>query len=514
METSSQEVGVLQQVTLIAELLSVVGKYMSAAQLNDIQRAYELASNAHAGQFRLSGEDYICHPVSVAIILSGMKMDADCIMAALLHDVLEDTDVTYNELSEQFNEDVAGLVDAVSKLTKINFKTREEAQAENTRKMFLAMAKDIRVIIIKLSDRLHNMQTIGVMKPASRRRIAKETLDIYAPIAQRLGMHECRLELEDLSFGAIFPRRRAVILKGLMAARGNRKEMLHKLEDALVARFIDTDFSSLIKGREKNLYSIYQKMKRQKIPFNDVLDVYAFRIIVDEPEQCYQALGVAHSLYKPVPGKFKDYIALPKSNGYQSLHTVLVGPFGVPVEVQIRTREMDQVAESGIAAHWLYKTTDVSHDVQLRAHEWLKNLLETQKGDGDSFEFIDNLKVDLFPKEIFVFSPKGKIIKLPVGSTAVDFAFAVHTDVGMICAGVKVNRQMEPLHTVLRNGQTVEIVTSDFAVCNPNWLNFVVTNKARHAIRNHLKEFRERDAIALGGQLLNDELRVAGTSFD
>ena len=478
------------------------------------QTALLVASEAHAGQYRLSGEDYICHPVSVALILSHMKMDVDCIMAAIMHDLLEDTDTTYEELASLFNDDVAGLVDAVSKLTKINFKTREEAQAENMRKMFLAMAKDLRVIIIKLADRLHNMRTIKVMKPASRRRIAKETLDIYAPIAHRLGMHEFRLELEDLSFEAMFPRRRAIINKSIKKARGNRKEVVDKVEKLLVEKFLDTDFPGVIYGREKNLYSVYRKMKRQNIPFNEVFDVYAFRVIVETIEQCYQALGLLHNLFKPVPGRFKDYIALPKTNGYQSLHTVLVGPFGVPIELQIRTLEMDRLAESGIAAHWLYKTTDVAHDAKVRAHEWLRNLLETQKGSDDSFEFIDTLKVDLFPTEIFVFSPKGKIVKLPKGSTAVDFAFAVHTDIGMACAGVKINRIMEPLHTVLRNGQTIEIMTSDFAVCNPNWLNFVVTNKARHAIRNHLKEFKERDAIRLGGQLLNTEFKSVGLNFD
>ncbi|ORU91234.1 MAG: (p)ppGpp synthetase [Cycloclasticus sp. symbiont of Poecilosclerida sp. N] len=513
MAVSQKKENVLSQETLMSELLSVVGAYSSRKQLRKIQQAYQVASSAHLGQFRLSGEDYICHPVSVALILSHMKMDADCIMAAIMHDIVEDTDVTLDELAENFNKDVSSLVAAVSKLTKINFKSREEAQAENMRKMFLAMAKDLRVIIIKLADRLHNMRTIGFMKPASRRRIAKETLEIYAPIAHRLGMHEFRLELEDLSFAAIFPYRKEAIANGVMKARGHRKEMLEKLEQTLVARFVNTDFPGVIKGREKNLYGIYQKMKRQSIPFNEVFDVYAFRVIVETPEQCYQALGVLHALYKPVPGKFKDYIALPKSNGYQSLHTVLVGPFGVPVEIQIRTLAMDQVAESGISAHWLYKTTDVFGDSQVGAHEWLRTLLETQKNEADSFAFIDNLKVDLFPKEIFVFSPKGEIVKLPAGSTAVDFAFAVHTDIGMACAGVKVNRQMEPLHTVLRNGQTVEIMTSDFAVCNPNWLNFVTTNKARNAIRHHLKEFKERDAIALGGQLLNDELKESGVTF-
>lgn len=494
--------------------MSVLSEYLSQEQLDQVHQAYQVASEAHAGQYRLSGEDYICHPVSVALILSHMKMDVDCIMAAIMHDLLEDTDTTYEELASLFNDDVAGLVDAVSKLTKINFKTREEAQAENMRKMFLAMAKDLRVIIIKLADRLHNMRTIKVMKPASRRRIAKETLDIYAPIAHRLGMHEFRLELEDLSFEAMFPRRRAIINKSIKKARGNRKEVVDKVEKLLVEKFLDTDFPGVIYGREKNLYSVYRKMKRQNIPFNEVFDVYAFRVIVETIEQCYQALGLLHNLFKPVPGRFKDYIALPKTNGYQSLHTVLVGPFGVPIELQIRTLEMDRLAESGIAAHWLYKTTDVAHDAKVRAHEWLRNLLETQKGSDDSFEFIDTLKVDLFPTEIFVFSPKGKIVKLPKGSTAVDFAFAVHTDIGMACAGVKINRIMEPLHTVLRNGQTIEIMTSDFAVCNPNWLNFVVTNKARHAIRNHLKEFKERDAIRLGGQLLNAEFKSVGLNFD
>ncbi|MFT6217971.1 MAG: RelA/SpoT family (p)ppGpp synthetase [Cycloclasticus pugetii] len=504
----------LPQTALLAELMSVLSEYLSQEQLDQVHQAYQVASEAHAGQYRLSGEDYICHPVSVALILSHMKMDVDCIMAAIMHDLLEDTDTTYEELASLFNDDVAGLVDAVSKLTKINFKTREEAQAENMRKMFLAMANDLRVIIIKLADRLHNMRTIKVMKPASRRRIAKETLDIYAPIAHRLGMHEFRLELEDLSFEAMFPRRRAIINKSIKKARGNRKEVVDKVEKLLVEKFLDTDFPGVIYGREKNLYSVYRKMKRQNIPFNEVFDVYAFRVIVETVEQCYQALGLLHNLFKPVPGRFKDYIALPKTNGYQSLHTVLVGPFGVPIELQIRTLEMDRLAESGIAAHWLYKTTDVAHDAKVRAHEWLRNLLETQKGSDDSFEFIDALKVDLFPTEIFVFSPKGKIVKLPKGSTAVDFAFAVHTDIGMACAGVKINRIMEPLHTVLRNGQTIEIMTSDFAVCNPNWLNFVVTNKARHAIRNHLKEFKERDAIRLGGQLLNAEFKSVGLNFD
>ncbi|PHS72390.1 MAG: bifunctional GTP diphosphokinase/guanosine-3',5'-bis(diphosphate) 3'-diphosphatase [Cycloclasticus sp.] len=514
MESGLNKQHTLPQDNLMGDLMSAISEYLPKEQLHDVERAYELASGAHAGQFRLSGEDYICHPVSVALILSEMKMDADCIMAAIMHDVIEDTPVTLDDVKEQFNEDVAGLVDAVSKLTQINFKSRKEAQAENMRKMFLAMTEDLRVIIIKLSDRLHNMRTIGAMKPESKRRIARETLDIYAPIANRLGMHEYRLELEDLSFEAMFPRRREIILKSIKKARGNRKEIIGKIEDELIGRFKDTEFPALIKGREKNLYSIYRKMKQQKIPFDEVFDVYAYRVVVDTAGECYQALGVLHDLYGPVPGKFKDYIALPKSNGYQSLHTILVGPYGVPIELQIRTAEMDKLAESGIAAHWLYKTDGITNAAQVSAHEWLRNLLETQKNSDDSYEFMDTLKVDLFPQEIFVFTPKGKIVKLPKGSTCVDFAFAVHTDVGMACAGAKVNRKMEPLHTALRNGQTVDIVTSDFAVCNPGWLNFVVTNKARNSIRNHLKEFKERDAVSLGGQLLNEELKEAGLSFD
>ncbi|ORU89431.1 MAG: (p)ppGpp synthetase [Cycloclasticus sp. symbiont of Poecilosclerida sp. M] len=502
----------LPQDELIDDLSKAISEYLDKDQVKQVVDAYHYAGKAHAGQFRLSGEDYICHPVSVAIILSKMKMDADCIMAAILHDVLEDTDSTFEDLAQHFNGSVASLVEAVSKLTKIDFKTREHAQAESMRKMFLAMTKDLRVIIIKLADRLHNMRTIGVMKPASQRRIARETLELYAPIANRLGMHDFRLELEDLSFKARFPRRREIIEKRIKSERGNRKEVLDKIEQELKVCSEKAGFSCEIKGREKNLYSIYRKMYRQRISFSEVFDVYAFRIIVGTVAQCYQALGLLHNLYRPVPGKFKDYIALPKSNGYQSLHTVLLAPFGVPVEMQIRTIEMDGVAESGIAAHWLYKTDGISHTMKAQADEWLRNLLETQKNKDDGYEFVDDLKVDLFPQELYVFTPKGRIVKLPQGATTVDFAFSVHTDVGMTCAGAKVNRRMEPLHTALRNGQTVEIITSDFAVCNPSWLNFVVTNKARNAIRNYLKELKEGDAISLGGQLLNAELKELRTN--
>lgn len=514
MTTTSRERPTLLQDELMQTLITNVSEYMSDEQTNLVHKAYEVGSEAHSGQRRVSGEDYICHPISVALILTDMKMDVDCIVAAILHDVIEDTDRTFDDLESMFNADVATLVEAVTKLTRIDFKSRKEAQAENMRKMFLAMAKDLRVIVIKLADRLHNMRTIGSMRPESKRRIAKETLDIYAPIAHRLGMHDFRLELEDLSFNAMFPRRREVLEKSIKAARGNRKEVVEKIQDVLIDTFKETDFAGVIKGREKNLYGVYQKMKSQRIPFSEVYDVYAFRVIVSTEDECYRAIGILHGLYKPVPGKFKDYIALPKSNGYQSLHTVLAGPYGAPIELQVRTLGMDRLAESGIAAHWLYKSDGIENTAQSQAHEWLRNLLDLQKKSDDSYEFIDMLKVDLFPQEVYVFTPKGKIIKLPRGSTAVDFAFFVHTDVGMACAGAKINRRLEPLHTVLRNGQTVDIVTSDFAVCNPNWLNFVVTTKARNAIRHHLKEFKERDAIALGGQLLNAEFSEMGLSFD
>ncbi|PCI68479.1 MAG: bifunctional GTP diphosphokinase/guanosine-3',5'-bis(diphosphate) 3'-diphosphatase [Piscirickettsiaceae bacterium] len=513
MTATSPERPALLQDDLMQTLIETISVYMSDEQISLVKKAYTVGSEAHSGQRRMSGEDYICHPISVALILTEMKMDADCIVAAILHDVIEDTDRTFDDLESMFNVDVATLVDAVTKLTQIDFKSRKEAQAENMRKMFLAMAKDLRVIVIKLADRLHNMRTIGVMRPNSKRRIARETLDIYAPIAHRLGMHDFRLELEDLSFNAMFPRRREVLAKSIKAARGNRKEVVEKIQDVLIDTFNDTDFAAVIKGREKNLYSIYHKMKSQRISFSEVYDVYAFRVIVSSVDECYRAIGILHGLYKPIPGKFKDYIALPKSNGYQSLHTILAGPYGVPIELQVRTLEMDRLAESGIAAHWLYKTEGAVNAAQSQAHEWLRNLLEMQKASDDSYEFIDTLKVDLFPQEVYVFTPKGKIIKLPRGATAVDFAFFVHTDVGMTCAGAKINRRLEPLHTPLRNGQTVDIITSDFAVCNPNWLNFVVTAKARNAIRHHLKEFKERDAIALGGQLLDAEFSEMNMSL-
>jgi GTP pyrophosphokinase/guanosine-3',5'-bis(diphosphate) 3'-pyrophosphohydrolase len=448
----------------------------------------------------------------VALILAEMCMDAKGIMAAIMHDVIEDTSVTKEQLREQFGDEVAELVDGVTKLGQLDCKSRAEAQAQNVRKMFLAMVKDLRVIMVKLADRLHNMRTLGIMSASRRRRIARETLDIYAPIASRLGMNEMRLELEDLGFAAMYPMRARILEQAVKKARGNRKEVVATVESSISKRLRDAGLTHCeVMGREKHLYSLYQKMRHKRVPFAEVYDVYAFRVIADSVDECYRALGIAHNLYKPVPGRFKDYIAVPKANGYQSLHTVLVGPYGQPLEIQIRTRAMHHLAESGIAAHWLYKSEhEQSTYSQARAHEWLRDLLEIQKSAGDSMEFLDNLKVDLFQQEVYVFTPKGRIVKLPRDATIVDFAYAVHTDVGNSCVSARIDRQLAPLQTVLENGQTVEIITAPWARPNPLWLNFVATAKARAAIRNYLRNFKKQEGIALGRRLLEKELDELG----
>jgi guanosine-3',5'-bis(diphosphate) 3'-pyrophosphohydrolase len=492
---------------LVERLQNTLVGYLEAEQVAQCMRAYEFGEAAHLGQFRKSGEPYICHPVSVAIILAEMRMDADGITAAILHDVIEDTGISKSELAIQFNNEVAELVDGVTKLSKIENQSHAEAQAENVRKMFLAMAKDLRVIIVKLADRLHNMQTLGVMLPPKKRRIARETLDIYAPIANRLGMNSIRHKLEGLSFEAMYPWRFAVLNHAIKKARGNRRKMIDNIENTIKARLEAADFPAAVVGREKNIYSIYKKMVKKKIPLADVFDVYAFRIYCDDVDGCYRILGMMHNLYKPLPGRFKDYIALPKENGYQSLHSVLIGPYGVPIEVQIRTHEMHRMSESGIAAHWLYKSdSDKTRNFQALAKEWLKDLLEIQKSAGDSLEFIDNLKVDLFPQEVFVFTPKGSIIKLPRGSTIVDYAYAVHTDLGNSCVSAKIDKQIISLQTKLESGVTVEIIRGEHARPNPLWLNYVVTARARTAIRNRLKHIEEKDALGLGKRLLENEL--------
>ena len=492
---------------LVKRLCDTLASYLDAEHVAQCVRAYEFGAAAHAGQFRKSGEPYICHPIAVAISLAEIRMDADGITAAILHDVIEDTGVSKQELARQFNNEVAELVDGVTKLTKIDNKSHAEAQGENVRKMFLAMAKDLRVIIVKLADRLHNMETLGVMQPPKKRRIARETLDIYAPIANRLGMNTMRHKLEGLSFEAMYPFRYAVLSSNIKKARGNRSKMIDTIENNIRARLQEAPFPCDVMGREKNIYSIYKKMVKKKIPLADVFDVYAFRIYCDDVDACYRVLGMMHNLYKPIPGRFKDYIALPKENGYQSLHSVLIGPYGVPIEVQIRTHEMHRMSESGIAAHWLYKSdTDKTRNFQAIANEWLKNLLEIQKSAGDSLEFIDNLKVDFFPQEVFVFTPNGAIIKLPRGSTIVDFAYAVHTDLGNACVSARIDKQLIPLQTQLESGVTVEIITAEHARPNPLWINYVITARARTAIRNRLKHIEGEEALGLGRRLLENEL--------
>lgn len=500
---------------LIHRLSSISETYLNSEQVAEVARACNFGAEAHAGQFRISGEPYICHPLSVAIILADMRMDCKGVMAGILHDVIEDTSVSKEQLSQQFGEEVAELVDGVSKLTQLDSKSSLEAQAENVRKMFLATARDLRVIMVKLADRVHNMRTLGVMPTETRRRIARETLEIYAPIAQRLGMNRVRLELEDRGFSCLYPMRSKVLKHAVQKARGNRKEVLTTVEVTINQRLSESGLECEVLGREKHLRSIYEKMLNKTISFKEVFDVYAFRIIVNEVADCYRALGVMHNLHKPIPGRFKDYIALPKANGYQSLHTVLIGPFGIPIEIQIRTLKMHRIAESGIAAHWLYKIdSEQENSTQARAHEWLHDLLEMQKTAGNSLEFIENLKVDLFSHELYVFTPQGQIIKLPRGATVIDFAYAVHTDIGNTCVSARVDRRIAPVQTKLENGQTVEVITADWARPNPLWLNYVVTAKARSAIRNFLRNFKRQEAINLGRCLLDRELNAQGTSLD
>jgi RelA/SpoT family (p)ppGpp synthetase len=500
---------------LIRRLCLSLSGYLDQTQIDQCIHAYEVGAAAHAGQFRKSGEAYICHPVSVAISLAEMHMDANGIMAAILHDVIEDTPVSKKELADKFGKEVAELVDGVTKLTKINSKSHAETQAENVRKMFLAMAIDLRVIIVKLADRLHNMQTLGVMPAEKKRRIARETLDIYAPIANRLGMNNIRQKLEALSFEAMYPMRHAILNKAVKKARGNRRKIVDIIENTIKNRLEQAALSCEVIGREKHVYSIYKKMLTKKVSLDDVFDVYAFRIFCDDVDTCYRVLGIMHNLYKPIPGRFKDYVALPKANGYQSLHSILMGPYGVPIEIQIRTHEMHRMSESGIAAHWLYKSDDdKAKKFQDRANEWLRDLLEIQKSAGDSLEFIDNLKVDLFPQEVFVFTPQGTIVKLPRGATIIDFAYAVHTDVGNACVSARIDKQLVPLQTKLENGFTVEVITASWARPNPLWLNYVITAKARSGIRNYLKNFKQQEAINLGRRLLEKELKTMQLQLD
>ncbi|MCQ4319437.1 bifunctional GTP diphosphokinase/guanosine-3',5'-bis pyrophosphate 3'-pyrophosphohydrolase [Stutzerimonas stutzeri] len=500
----------------IDALADRLSTYLGADQVNLVRRAYFYAEQAHDGQRRRSGEAYVTHPLAVANILADMHMDHQSLMAAMLHDVIEDTGIAKEALTAQFGETVAELVDGVSKLTQMKFETKAEAQAENFQKMAMAMARDIRVILVKLADRLHNMRTLEVLAGEKRRRIAKETLEIYAPIANRLGMHAMRVEFEDLGFKAMYPMRSERIRAAVRRARGNRNEIVEKIEQSLIHCLERDGLEGEIVGREKHLYSIYKKMRGKRKAFNEIMDVYAFRIVVDKVDTCYRVLGAVHSLYKPLPGRFKDYIAIPKANGYQSLHTTLFGMHGVPIEIQIRTREMEEMANNGIAAHWLYKSNgeETAKGTHARARQWVKGVLELQERAGNSLEFIESVKIDLFPDEVYVFTPKGSIMELPKGSTAVDFAYAVHTDVGNTCIACRVNRRLAPLSQALESGCTVEIVTAPGARPNPAWLNFVVTGKARTHIRHALKLQRRSESINLGERLLNKALAGFDTSLE
>jgi GTP diphosphokinase / guanosine-3',5'-bis(diphosphate) 3'-diphosphatase len=494
---------------LISDLCGMLESYLEPEQVQEVYRAYLFGAEAHDGQHRMSGEPYIYHPIAAARILAELRLDHKSIIAAILHDVIEDTPTAKEQIATEFGSDVAELVDGVSKLTQIEFESHAEAQAENFRKMILAMVRDIRVILVKLADRLHNMRTLDVMRPDKRRRIARETLDIYAPIANRLGINALRVELEDLGFAALYPLRYKVLRQAVMRARGHRKEVLNKIETAIKRRMRQEKLSGRILSREKHLYSLYRKIRDKTLSFEEIYDVYAFRIVVSDVDTCYRVLGVMHNLFKPVPGKFKDYIAIPKANGYQSLHTILFGPYGVPIEVQIRTEEMDRVAEAGVAAHWVYKSGEESLDqMHAGAREWMRELLEMQKRAGNSLEFLENVKIDLFPDAVYVFTPAGEIMKLPHGATVVDFAYAVHTDIGNTCIAARVNRQLVALRTRLHSGQTVEIVTAEGAHPSPAWLGFVVSAKARSNIRHYQKSLKREEAAELGQRMLNRALSV------
>lgn len=495
--------------TIDSRLTLILKEYLQPEEIDLVWKAYRLSNKAHEGQKRSSGEDYISHPVSVACIAAKFHLDAASIQAALLHDVVEDTQVTLEDIATQFSPQVAKIVEGLSKLDKIHFNDATHAQAENFRKMLLAMSQDVRVILIKLADRLHNMQTLEHLKPEKRLRIAQETIDIYSPIANRLGLNSMYQELEDLAFRYIHPLRYKTIHKAILSARGNRKEVVGKILDDINTKLKGFKIKATVSGREKNESSIHRKMIKKHTSFSQINDIYAFRVIVEDEKDCYLALGALHSLYKPIAGKFKDYLAIPKANGYQSLHTTLFGPFGTPLEVQIRTESMHNLAEAGVAAHWLYKTND-THITQLQqqTNQWLKKLLEIQSDESDSLEFLEHLKIDLFPDEVYVFTPKGKILALPKGSTVIDFAYAVHSDVGNHAVAAKINQTLVPLREEIVTGDHIEVMTAPLAKPNPAWLNFVITGKARSQIRGYLRNAESNDLIILGYSMLNNALKA------
>lgn len=489
--------------------------YLPEDQIEIIKDAVEFATIAHEGQYRRSGEPYVTHPIAVAGIIADMRLDHHAVVSALLHDVIEDTHFTKEDITERYSKVVAEIVDGISKISAIQFESKAEAQAVSFRKMILAMTKDIRVILVKLADRLHNMRTLGVLRREKRKRIAQETLGIYSPIANRLGMNNLRVEYEDLCFQAIYPLRSKRIQQAVKRTRGHRKEIISTVEAAIRKSTESHKIQAKIVGREKHLYSIYSKMRIHRKPFEQIMDVFGFRIVVDSIDECYRCLGLMHQLYPPIPGRFKDYIAIPKSNGYQSIHTTLKGPSGTPIEIQIRTEEMNEVANNGIASHWIYKSNnDFGQDAQRRADSWLASLVEMQKNIGDPMEFVENFKFDLFPEEVYVFTPKGGIFELPYGATAVDFAYAVHTDIGNSCVTVRADDQLIPLSAALESGQTVQIITSPTAIPNPSWLKFVVTGKARSSIKHYLKTQESAESEQLGERLLDKALNAQGASLE
>ncbi len=501
------------KVVSLAPLTEMLSAYLGPADIKRVKEAYRFSDEAHLGHFRASGDAYISHPIAVAEICAGMKLDANAIMAALLHDVIEDQGVTKQQLLEKFGAQVADLVDGLSKLDRLQFRDSQEAQAENFRKMLLAMARDVRVILVKLADRLHNMRTLGALAAPKRRRIAKETLEIYTPIAHRLGLNTMYRDLQDLSFMHLYPLRYQALRKAILAARGNRREVVGKTLEAVRGALPAAGIRAEVYGREKTMYGVYRKMQEKKLSFSQVLDVYGFRIVVPDHASCYLTLGALHALFKPVASKFKDYIAIPKMNGYQSLHTTVLGPFGTPVEFQVRTQDMHRVAESGVAAHWLYKNNEET-DVQPHTSQWIQSLLDIQSQTGDAAEFLEHIKGDLFPETVYVFTPMSKIISLPRGSTPIDFAYQIHTDIGNTCIAARINGELSPLRAELSSGDVVEVVTSPQSRPNPNWLNFVRTGRARSEIRHYLKTMKFEESAALGRRLLEQALKQVDRDVD
>lgn len=491
----------------IDALSKKLSDYLEPKQIEQVNKAFEFANEAHSGQFRTSGDPYVSHPIAVANILSSFHMDEDSLSAAMLHDVIEDCGVPKKVIEEQFNKNVANLVDGVSKLDQLNITSRTEAYAENFQKMILAMAKDIRVIVVKLADRLHNMRTIEYLDLEKQKRKAKETLEIYAPIAHRIGMNNVYRELEDRSFKVLYPTRYRQLRTALKKNRGSQKRLLEKIKETLEKKLVDQGIPSSVEGREKHTYSVYRKMKESGRSFEEIMDVCAFKVIVDSADNCYKALGVVHSIFKPIEGRFKDYISIPKSNGYQSIHTVVVGLHGQPIEIQIKTEGMNEMAENGIASHWIYKMGEGTEtNPQQKARRWVADLLEMRDNFESSEEFIESVKTDIFPDEIYVFTPEGEIIQLGEGSTAIDFAYAVHTDIGHHCRACRINRKLAPLSVPLESGQTIEILRDKIPQTSPAWLNFVATSRARNNIRHYLSNLKISEARKLGKKLLDQSL--------